>query len=169
VLLEGKQVRQARQRAAVFQEVVHKQLVCRRTALDVDTQTHRQESLELLAQLVGLLEAGRSVGGNQVQRLQGLLVQVGGLRLDHFNSHDTQRPDVDLGAVLLLLDDFGSHPVGRADHGGTLRLGLSELGTEAEISNLDVSTAVEKNVVTLDITVDDALCMEMLQTTASLS
>lgn len=45
---------------------------------------------------------------------------------------------------------------------------FGELGTEAEISDLDMANAVEENVVTLDITVNDALVVQMGQTLASL-
>jgi hypothetical protein len=58
-----------------------------------------------------------------------------------------------------LLDYLGSHPVRSTNHGGTLALGLGQLGAETEISDLDVADAVEKDVVTLDITVDDVLAV----------
>jgi len=103
------------------------------SAADVNTETDGQESLQLLAQLLGLLQAGGAVGSDEVQGLERFLVEIRGLGLDHLNGHDAQGPDVDLRAVLLLLDDFGSHPVRSANHRSTLRLGLSELSTEAKI------------------------------------
>lgn len=169
----------------MLEEIVRQQLICRGTALDVHAQTDRQESLELLAQLLRLLEAGRAVGRNQVQGLERLLVEVGWLRFDHLNRHNTERPNIHLGAVLLLLHHLGRHPVWRADHGGALRLGIRELGAESKIgyyllvkvqrntrrvqhTNLDIAAGVQEDIVTLDITVDNVLSMKMLQTAASL-
>jgi hypothetical protein len=45
---------------------------------------------------------------------------------------------------------------------------FGQLGAEAEISDLDVADTVEEDVVTLDITVDDALVVQVGQTLASL-
>lgn len=143
-------------------------LVGRSTATDVNAETDTQEGLEFLAQLLGLLQAGGAIGGNKVQRFQGLLVQVRRLGLDHLNSHDTQRPTVNLGTVLLLLDNLGCHPVRGTHHGGTLALGLGKLGTKAKVSDFDVADTVEENVVTLNITVNDVLAMQVGQPLASL-
>lgn len=145
-----------------------KKLVGRSTATDVYAETDTQEGLELLAQLLGLLQAGGTVGGNEVQRLQGLLVQIRRLGLDHLNSHNTQRPAVNLGTVLLLFDNLGCHPVRGTHHGGALALGLSKLGTEAKVSDFDVANTVEENIVTLNITVNDVLAMQVGQPLASL-
>lgn len=144
------------------------ELVGGSAAVNIDAEADAQESLELLAELLGLLETRGSVGGNKVEGLEGLFVQVGGLRLDHFDGHNAQRPAVNLRAILLLLDHLGCHPVRGADHGSALVLVLGELGAEAEISDLDVANTVEENVVTLDITVDDALVVQVGQTLASL-
>lgn len=38
----------------------------------------------------------------------------------------------------------------------------------APLTDLDVATAIKKNVVTLDITVDNVLVVEVLETLASL-
>lgn len=144
------------------------ELVGGSTAVNIDTEADAQESLELLAQLLGLLETGGSVGRNKVEGLERLFIQVGGLRLDHFDGHDAQRPAVNLRAILFLLDHLGCHPVRGADHGSALVLVFGQLGAEAEISDLDVANTVEEDVVTLDITVDDALVVQVGQTLASL-
>lgn len=101
---------------------MRKQFVSSGTAAHVDAQANAQEGLELLAKLLRLLQSWGAVGGNEIQRLQRLLVEVRWLRLDHLDRHDTERPAVDLGTILLLLDDFRGHPVWCADHGGTLAL-----------------------------------------------
>jgi hypothetical protein len=167
-LLPTQQLSQTGEAAASLKELVSQQLVGCSTAADVHAKTNTQEGLELLAQLLGLLQTGCTVGGNQVQGLEGLLVEVWGLGLDHLNSHDTQRPAVDLGSVLLLLDHLGRHPVGCTDHGGTLALRLGQLSTEAEIGDLDVADSIKQDVVTLDITVNDVLAVQMGQSLASL-
>lgn len=51
-----------------------KELVGRSAAVDIDAEADAQESLELLAELLGLLQTGGSVGGNKVEGLQGLFV-----------------------------------------------------------------------------------------------
>ena len=103
-------------------------------ASHIHAQTHAQERLKLLAEFLGLLETWGSVRGDEVKRLERFFVQVRWLGLDHLDCHDTEGPDINDGPVFLLFDDFWSHPVWSADHGGTLALGFGELGTEAEIS-----------------------------------
>lgn len=109
------------------------QFSCASTRLDINAETDRQECLELLGQLVGLLETRGTVGCNKVQSLERLLVQVGWFGLDHLDSHDTQRPDIDLVTILFLLDYLGRHPVWGSDHRCTLAALLGELGAEAKI------------------------------------
>jgi len=133
-LLPPQQFGQTGEAAAHLQEFMGEQFVSRGTAADIHTETHAQERLEFPARLLRLLQPWGSVCRDEIQCLQGLFIQVRRLGLDHLDRHDTQRPAVDLGAVLLLLDHLGCHPVRCADHGGTLVLGLGELGTEAEIS-----------------------------------
>jgi hypothetical protein len=141
---------------------VPEQLIGASSATDINAEADGQEGLEILAELLRLLETRSSVGSNQVQRFEWLLVEIRWLRLDHLNCHDSERPDIDLRAIFLLLYDFWSHPVWCTDHGGTLGLGLSKLGAETKISDLDVSSCIQKYIVTLDITMDDVLLMQML-------
>jgi len=67
-----------------------------------------------------------------------------------------------------LFDDFWSHPVWSTDHGGTLVAGVGQLGTETKVGNFDVTTSREKNVVGLDVTVDNLLCVKVDETLADL-
>lgn len=136
MLAECQQVGQAREGATVLQEVVLEELKRRSSAADVDAEANGKESLQLLAQLLGFLESRSAICSNQIEGLQGLLVEVGGLRLDHLNRHDTKRPDIDFRTIFLLLDNLRRHPVGCADHCSTLRLGFGELGAEPEIGCL---------------------------------
>lgn len=133
VLPEVEQLAEAVEAASALEEVVAHELGRAGARLDVDAQADGQEGLELLGELVGLLEAGCAVGRDEVQSLQRLLVQVRWLGFDHFNRHDTKGPDIDLVAVFFLLDNLGRHPVGCADHSGTLGSLLCELGAESEI------------------------------------
>ena len=161
------------------------QLVGRCATSNVDAETHGQEGLELLAKFLGFLQARRTVRGNEIKCLQRLFVEVGRLRLDHFNRHDTKRPNVDLWAVFLLFDNLRCHPIRRSNHGGSLRFGFGEFGTETEIScaalvadtcwtqkilltDLDVAASIEEDIVTLDVTMDDVLLMQMLKASTCL-
>jgi hypothetical protein len=58
-----------------------------------------------------------------------------------------------------LLDDFGCHPVGRADHGGAFGALLGEFGTEAEVGDFDGAAGGEEDIVGFDIAVDDVLAV----------
>jgi hypothetical protein len=55
------------------------------------------------------------------------------LALGHLHDHDAQRPDIDLGVVLLTAAKLGRHPVRRAHNRLTLVLLLGELGRITEI------------------------------------
>jgi len=133
VLPEIEQLRQAGQAAPALKEIVPNELRRAGSRLNIYAETDGKESLQLLGQLVGLLQAWRAVGGNEIQSLQGLLVQVWRLGFDHLNSHDAQRPDVNLIAILFLLHDLWRHPVWCSHHGGTLAALLGKLGAKSEI------------------------------------
>jgi hypothetical protein len=133
VLTESQQVGQAGQGASMLEEVVLQQLVGGGSASNIDAKAHRQESLELLAELLWFLQTWCAVGGNEVECFKRLFIKIWRLGFDHFNCHNTKRPNVNFGAIFLLLDDLRSHPIWRADHGGSLRLGFSEFGTETKI------------------------------------
>ena len=66
------------------------------------------------------------------ERTLALIVLVNG-RDARTDGHDTQTPDVNLGTVLLTRHYLRSHPVWRADHGGTLRVRLGDLRAETEV------------------------------------
>jgi len=152
----------------MLQEIVLQEFSSRGSASDVDTETNRQESLEFLAEFLRVLEAWSTVRSDQVECLEGFLIQIRWLGFDHLNRHNTQRPDVDLRAVLLLFDHFRSHPVWSTNHGCTLGLRLGELRAETEIGNFDISPGIKKNVIGFDITMDDILCVQVLKSLAGL-
>lgn len=152
----------------MLQELVSSKLLRCGSRLDIHTKTHTQESLQLLAQLLRLLQSRRAVRRNQVQRLERLLIQIRRLGLDHFDCHNAERPDVDFAAVLFLLDDFGRHPVRRANHGGALGALFGELRAEAEIGDFDAAAGGEEDVVGFDIAMDDVLGVEVDEALAGL-
>ena len=90
LLTELQQIRQAGQRTPIFQELVCQQLGRAGTALDVDAETDAQERLELAAEFLRRLQAGRAVRGDEVEGFERFLVQVRRLGLDHFDGHDAE-------------------------------------------------------------------------------
>lgn len=115
--------------------------------LGVHLQCEVEEVAEDRCQVVLLLDCRCAVGRDQIERAQWRLGQVGWLALDHLNGHDAQAPNVDLAAVLLARDNFGCHPVRRADHGGALHVRFVDLRAEAEIGELDVAFHAQQDVV----------------------
>ena len=194
VLFPTEQFCQTCEATTSLQELMGQKLFGGGTAADVDTETDAEEGLELLAQFLGFLQTRSTIGGNEVQRFERFLVQVWRLRLDHFNSHNSKRPAVNLGAVFLLFDHFRGHPVRSSHHRGTLVLGVGQFGAESEIrwekkgnvvsivvfvlkhqtskrwslTNFDMTSAIKEDIVTLDITVDNALAVQMGKSFASL-
>lgn len=135
----------ALQTASLPQENVSQQFSRIGSAPDIYTKTDAQKRLQLLTQLVRILQSRCSVGGNEVESFKWFFVEIWRFRLDHLDGHDTKRPDIDFGTILLLFDDFGRHPVGSANHGGTLRFGLGEFGTEAKVSWVELVCISQKS------------------------
>lgn len=89
----------------------------------------RDQILEISGHLVGLLKVwaalGAKIGALVVEFLRSLLqcvpdhkvgakwreLHIRRLALEHFENHDTGRPDVHLGVVLLRQHHLGCHPV----------------------------------------------------------
>ena len=127
-------VDQASQTASsAFEEVTSQDLLSSGAILNVDSQTLAQENLELTAELVRVFESRRAIGGDQEKSFERLFIEVRGFGFDHLDGHDAEGPHVDFAAVLLLLDDFGGHPIRRTDHGGALGFLVGKLGAETEI------------------------------------
>ena len=133
LLTETQQIGKTRKRTPIPQEFVEQQLARAGPALDINTETNAEEVLKRHPKLFGVAEARSTIRGDQVQRLQRLLVEVWRLRLDHFDSHDAKRPDVDFRTVLLLLHNLRGHPVWGTHHGRTLGFGFSEFGAESKV------------------------------------
>jgi hypothetical protein len=127
------QRRQRPQRLAQLKERMLKRPARIRSLLRVHLERLRQIVPERPAQRFRVRDRRRPVRRDEVKRLERVLVQVRRLALDHLDRHDAERPDVDLGPVLLAGDDFGRHPVRGTDHGGALGVALGDLGTEAKV------------------------------------
>lgn len=75
-LPESQQLTQTCKQATMLQEFVPTKLFCCGSALDIDAQTDTQESLDLFAQLLRLLQPWRAVSSDQVQGFEGLLIEI---------------------------------------------------------------------------------------------
>jgi hypothetical protein len=75
------------------------------------------------------------------------------LSIEHFVETGADGPDVCLGVVLAVAEDFGGHVEGGAEHGGGVVLSGQQFG-ESEVGDLDV-VAVEEDVGELEVPVHD--------------
>ena len=120
MLLEVQEFSQASQSAAMLQEIVFEQLISAGSASNVDAETDGKESLQLFAKFLRLLQSGRAVRSDEIERLERFLIEVWGLGFDHLDRHDSKGPDIDFRAVFFLLNDLRCHPVRCTNHSGTL-------------------------------------------------
>lgn len=111
-----------------------------------------------------VLDLGRPVRGDKVERLERILVQVRWFAFDHFDGHDTQRPDVYLGTVFLASDDLGGHPIGCTDHRSPLRARrVRYLRAEPKVGQFDVSGHAQEHIIALDIPMNDTMPVKVLE------
>lgn len=129
---------------ALPQEITPQDFFRRGAILYRDRQALTQENFQFPTQSIRVFQRGCTIRRDQEEGFQGLFVQVRRFGFDHFNSHDAERPHVNFGAVFALLDHFGGHPVGRADHGGTFRFSFGEFGAEAEVGCMECEWCIEE-------------------------
>ena len=86
---------------------------------------------------------------------------VGRLSLGHLDGGDAQGPDVHLVVIIHATDKFGSHPEGSTYHTLPLSFLLGESNCKAKIRELDFSLRVQKDVVTLDISMESVVGVEV--------
>lgn len=76
----------------------------------------------------------------------------GRFRVEEFVKKDAETPDVDLGGLVEVLDDFGRHVLDGAAEG--MLCVFLVLGGPAEVADLGVALGVEENVFGLEVAVD---------------
>lgn len=64
---------------------------------------------------------------------QRVFIEVWGLSFHHFNSHNTERPNIYFGAISFPCDHFRCHPVWSPNHGAALALLWGDLSTETKV------------------------------------
>ena len=74
---ELQHVNQASQAASsAFEEITGQDLLSSSAILDLDSQALAQENLELTAELVGVFESRRAIGGDQKKGFERLFIEV---------------------------------------------------------------------------------------------
>ncbi|RNA03886.1 hypothetical protein BpHYR1_020450 [Brachionus plicatilis] len=105
----------------------------------------------------GVAEPGRRHVPDEPHGLEGRLVEIGRLAIDHLNDHDAQRPDVHLGAIGQPRYDLGRHPVRRADQRLSFLQVGAHLGHKAKVGELDSSVTGQQDRVGLNVPVNDSV------------
>lgn len=154
--------------ARLTDESVSEELLCGWPPIGILHQAGGNEILELATE-VGTLKPRCGSLRYQEQNLHGVFACVRRLAVDHLHCRDAERPDVGLEVVSGLLDDLRRHPEGRSDKGIALRLDVGELGGDSEIGQFDLSTRRQEHVGGLDIAVDLALSMQVLESQEELA
>ena len=140
-----------------FQERMTQHFMSCGSPVHVHLEGFVQEILKYRRQLVPVLDLGLAIGGDQIERSEWVLVEVGRLPLDHLDGHDAEGPHVHLGPVVLPGDHLGRHPVRGPHHRGPLVLLAGDLGAEAEVGELDLALHAEQDVVRLDVAMEHVL------------
>lgn len=91
----------------------------------------------------------------------------GGAAMDELVEKDAQRPNVQSVIVVLVLDHFRSHILEGAAEGVPL-LHVIRLDAPAEIADLDDVALLDQNVLRLDVSVDQALLVQIVNAGADL-
>lgn len=98
------------------------------------------------------------------------LIDIGRIAVSELHSENTHTPNVDTCLVpSLSLDQFRSHP---ADSSNLARSGislLSQLGGISEICKLHLAFNIDKDVVTLDVSVDYMSLVKIVETQKGLA
>ena len=155
--------RELAERTGHFEERMLQELAGRGALFHLDHEALVEKVEKERRQLVLALDGRLAVVGDQIERLDGTLVEVGRLALDHLDGHYAQAPYVHLGSVLLARHDLGRHPVGRTNHGISLGALGRDLRAEAEVGELDAAVHAQQYVVRLDVAVYDLLGVEELE------
>lgn len=86
----------------------------------------------------------------------------GPLAKEELPTRDAEAPPVDGVGVAALCEDLGCHVGHRSGYGGE-RPPLGEVYGDVEVCQVGMPLLVEEDVVRLDVSVDDALSVEVLE------
>lgn len=106
--------------------------------------------------------------------MQSVRKDQGRDRTQRTDGHDAQTPNVYFGTVCFSGDNFGCHPVRRADHGGTFGLRWirylraktkvgcgkrirKKLADMEALTEFDIALHAQQNIVALDVAVNDTV------------
>ena len=128
------------------------EVLCSWTTVVILGETLGDEVLKVLAEVA--LQARSRVLGDMEEDLHWVDVAQGRLSVGHLHSCDTQRPDISLEAVSVLLDDLRGHPEWCSNESVSLRLDVGQLSGDSKISELDFASLGEENISGLDISMN---------------
>lgn len=143
------------------------ELLSCRSSIIVLGQALGDEILKLLAEIA--LQPWGSVLGDVEEDFHGVNVAQRWFTIGHFHRRDAQRPNISLETVAILLNDFWGHPKGRSDKGVPLRLDIGQLRSDTEVSEFDLASLGKEDIGGLDISVDFAFAVEILDTKEELA
>lgn len=147
---------------ALLQEVMIEEECCALAQVRVDLEAVVEEALQIAVDLrlrrrpalrldvidrlaMAVIELAR-----QAQRcyFQRRLVHVRRFSVEHFDYHDSQRPDIDFLVVLHRpIDDFRCHPVRRADHRLSTAGPGPKLSAKPKISQFNIAGHAQQHIV----------------------
>lgn len=138
------------------------ELLCGGAVARVTLETEVNEFLEWSGKRT--FELRRWVLGNEEKDLHWM--QVGVRRFAHrkLDGCNSQTPNVGLEIVAALLDDFWTHPVRCADKSVLLGHGRCELAGNTKVGKLDVASCREQDVGRLDVSMQLAFSVQVLET-----
>lgn len=79
---------------------------------------------------------------DEISYPQRVFIEVWGLSFHHFNSHDTQRPDIHFRAIGFPCDHLRSHPIGSPNHGAAFALLWGDLSTKTKVGCMIIKELV---------------------------
>jgi hypothetical protein len=127
-----------------LQKLVFKEFLDCGALIGVLLQTSSNEVLERLGKLA--LESRRGVLGDQEENTHRMQISIRRLLFGQLNGSDTHGPNISLGVITGLLDNFRGHPEWCSDESVSLGSLVSQLTGYSEIGKLHVSVSSEENV-----------------------
>lgn len=113
---------------------VLEQLLGRGSFVRILLEAMGDEILELLGEVA--LQCRRTILRDEEEHAHWMKIGIRWLALGHFYGRNAQRPNVGLGVIAGLLDNFGGHPEGGAHECVALRHLISQLASHAKVGQL---------------------------------